>query len=141
MIKKNTDNLQYELMQSPSLDEFLDSNQKYFTNTGAVELLNELFDRSDVTKADLARQSGMSTIYLYQILSGKRNPSRNRLITLCYGLKATLEETQQVLKLYGWGQLYPKFKRDSIIIYGLTRDVDLYTINDRLFAEDEETLF
>lgn len=100
-----------------------------------------MIDRSGISKATLARCSGMSEIYVHQILSGRRSPSRGRLICLCYGLGATLDETQELLKLYGLAQLYPRNRRDAILIYGLTHNVSVQDINDRLFAEDEETLY
>ena len=83
----------------------------------------------------------MSDIYLHQIFSGRRNPSRSRLLCLCIGLGASLEETQELLKLCGLAQLYPKLRRDAIIIYGLTHRLSLFSINDSLFSSDEETLF
>ena len=105
------------------------------------EILNRLFEKRSISKAVLAKQSGMSEIYLHQIFAGRRNPSRSRLICLCYGLSATLEETQDLLKLCGFAQLYPKIRRDTIIMYGLVHNVSLFDINDKLFSEDEETLF
>ena len=38
-------------------------------------------------------------------------------------------------------QLYPKLKRDAIIYYGLQHGLGLFEINDKLFDENEETLF
>ena len=52
-----------------------------------------------------------------------------------------MEEAQELLKLCGFAQLYPKIRRDAIIIYGLIHGVNLFEINDKLFSEDEETLF
>lgn len=141
MKKKNTDNLQQELMDSPDLTQFLVQNQEYFINVNLSELLNQLFEKKNISKAALAKQSGMSEIYLHQIFAGRRNPSRNRLLCLCYGLSATVEETQELLRLCKMAQLYPKLKRDAIIYYGLQHNLGLYEINDRLFDEDEETLF
>ena len=82
----------------------------------------------------------MSEIYLHQIFAGRRTPSRNRLLCLCYGLGATIEETQELLRLCGIAELYPKRKRDALIYYGLLHRLDLFTINDRLFDENEDTL-
>lgn len=141
MNKKDTDNLRQELMDSPNLTQFLTRNQEYFVNTSLSELLNQLFEKKNISKAALAKKSGMSEIYLHQIFSGHRNPSRNRLLCLCYGLETTVEETQDLLKLCQMAQLYPKLKRDAIIYYGLQHRLGLYEINDRLFDEDEETLF
>ena len=86
MKKKNTDGLQQELMDSPDLTQFLSQNQEQFVNKNVAELLNHLFEKKNISKAALAKQSGMSEIYLHQIFAGRRNPSRNRLLCLCYGL-------------------------------------------------------
>ena len=118
MKKKNTDNLQQEMMNAPDLNQFL-----------------------SISKAALAKQAGMSEIYLHQIFAGRRKPSRNRLLCLCFGLEASVEETQELLKLCGMAQLYPKLKRDAIIYYGLLHGLKLFEINDKLFDEDEEILF
>ena len=141
MKKKETDNLQQELMDSPDLTRFLSQNQDQFVNKSTAELLNLLFEKKNISKAALAKQSGMSEIYLHQIFAGRRNPSRNRLLCLCYGLEASIEETQELLKLCGMAQLYPKLKRDAIIYYGLRHKLNLFEINDKLFDENEETLF
>ena len=141
MKKKNTDGLQQELMDSPDLTLFLSQNQEQFVNKSVSELLNHLFEEKNISKAALAKKAGMSEIYLHQIFAGRRNPSRNRLLCLCYGLEASVDETQEMLRLCGMAQLYPKVKRDAIIYYGLLHGVGLFEINDRLFDEDEETLF
>lgn len=141
MKPKNTSKLQAELAQSGSLSAFLLNNERSFNNDSGQEYIKELIDRSGISKATLARCSGMSEIYVHQILSGRRSPSRGRLICLCYGLGATLDEAQELLKLYGLAQLYPRNRRDAILIYGLTHNVSVQDINDRLFAEDEETLY
>ena len=82
----------------------------------------------------------MSEVYLHQIFSGQRNPSRNRIICLCFGLKASVEEAQDLLKKCGFAQLYAKNRRDAIILYGLQNSMDLFAVDDKLFAEKEETL-
>lgn len=140
MDKKNTDDLQQELMESSNLNRFLSENQTQFSNESVAEILNNLFKKKNISKAQLAKQAGMSEIYLHQIFAGRRNPSRNRLLCLCYGLGASIDETQELLKLCGLAQLYPRLKHDAIIYYGLAHQVSLFEINDKLFAEDEETL-
>ena len=138
---KDTNNLQQELMEAPSLDQFLSENQDSFNRDSICELLNRLFQKRRISKATLAKQSGMSEVYLHQVFSGRRNPSRNRLLCLCFGLNASLEETQELLKQCGFAQLYPKDRRDAIILYGILNGMDLFGVNDKLFAENEETLY
>ena len=138
---KDTNNLRQELMEAPSLDQFLSENQDSFNRDSICELLNRLFQKRRISKATLAKQSGMSEVYLHQVFSGRRNPSRNRLLCLCFGLNASLEETQELLKQCGFAQLYPKDRRDAIILYGILNGMDLFGVNDKLFAENEETLY
>lgn len=141
MQDKSTDDLRQELMESPDLAQYLAENDAFFSSKDAAAMLNQLFKKCGLSKAALAKRSGMSDIYLHQIFSGRRNPSRSRLLCLCIGLGASLEETQELLKLCGLAQLYPKLRRDAIIIYGLTHRLSLFSINDSLFSSDEETLF
>lgn len=138
---KSTDDLRQELMEAANLDRFLSDNKDNFRSNSVGQLLNRLFQRKNISKAALAKQSGMSEIYLHQVFAGRRNPSRSRLLCLCFGLSATLEETQELLKQCGLAQLYPKDKRDAIVIYGLINGMSLFDINDKLFSEDEETLY
>lgn len=139
--KKNTDDLQQELINSMDLNEFLSENLDNFSNDNLSDILNRLLEERNISKAALAKQACMSEIYLHQIFAGKRNPSRNRLICLCYALEASLEKTQEILKHCSLAQLYPQIKRDAIIIYGIMHKMNLSEINDKLFIENEETLF
>ncbi|MBR6656584.1 MAG: helix-turn-helix transcriptional regulator [Oscillospiraceae bacterium] len=138
---KNTNDLKMELMASPNLDKFLSDNESNFTGESIAEVLNRTLIEKNISKATLAKQSGISEVYLHQIFSGRRKPSRNRLLCLCYGLETTLEETQELLKLCGVAQLYSANRRDAILIFGIIHKINLFEINDILFSEDEETLF
>ena len=141
MREKSTDDLSQELMEASSLDEYLRENAQHFTGRGAAALLEERYARRSISKAALARQAGMSEVYLHQVFSGRRNPSRDRLLCLCVGLEATVEETQQILKRACCAPLYPRSRRDSMILYGIVHRIPLSEINDKLFAENEKTLF
>ena len=140
MWEKPTDDLGEELMSADSIDTYLHDNEEYFFDQNITETLAQLYERKAVSTATLARQSGMSEVYLHQVFSGRRNPSRDRLLCLCIGLDATLEETQRLLKLSAYAQLYPRSRRDAIIAYGILHHMELHTVNDKLFAENERTL-
>lgn len=140
-IDKDTKDLQEELMSSPNLSRFLSENQENFSSQDFSELLQKLFWRKNISKSALAKSSGMSEVYLYQLFSGGRNPSRNRILCLCFGLSASLEETQEMLRSCGKALLYAKDRRDAIIIYGLVHEMTLEEVNDQLFSEGEKTLY
>ena len=141
MERKNTDDLRQEIIETADLDEFLSENSENFNNDKASDLLNILLAEKNISKAAIAKKSGISEVYLHQIFSGKRNPSRNRLICLCFGLDASIDSTNKLLKLCGFAQLYSANRRDAIILYGLSHGMDLFALNDKLFVESEETLF
>ena len=65
----------------------------------------------------------------------------NQRLCLCVGLETTLEEAQRLLKQAGYAPLYPRLKRDAIISFGIIHHMELGEINDKLFAENEKTLF
>ena len=137
---KDTDDLQQELMVAVDLNQFIEDNEDKFSRENVAEVINNLFLQKNISKAFLAKNSGVSEVYLHQVFAGHRNPSRNRLLCLCFGLSATLEETQTLLKQCGYAQLYSRKKRDAVVIYGLLHGMSLYEVNDKLFLENEDTL-
>ena len=141
METKSTDKLQSELMSQPNLDEYIKKNAAFFAERSIVDLLTELYNKKNISKAELARQAGISEIYLHQVFSGRRKPSRDRLLCFCAGLEAGLEDIQRLLKQAGYAPLYPKLKRDAIIIHGILSHTPLNEMNDKLFSENERTLF
>lgn len=141
MENKTTDDLSQALMSEPDIDSYLRENQPFFAGQSIAELLALYHERTSLSKAALARKAGMSEVYLHQVFAGRRNPSRDRLLCLCVGLETSLEEAQRLLKLASYAPLYPRLKRDAIISYGIVHHMALGEINDKLFAENEKTLY
>ena len=135
MKKKSTDDLMRDLACAPSFDAYSRRNTASFS-----ELLSQIYEKKSITKAALARQAGISEVYLHQVFSGRRMPSRDRLLCICIALELSLEETQDLLKRASYAQLYPRIKRDAIISHGILHGTDLNDINDKLFSENEKTL-
>ena len=98
MERKSTGQLNQELMQASSLAEYVSENRDAFSEPAVSPLLSKLYEKKSNSKAALARRAGMSEVYLHQVFSGRRSPSRDRLLCLCLGLEATLEETQELLR-------------------------------------------
>ena len=140
MQKRSTDEMNTELRKTTDLKKFLDENTEHFSSKDFSRLLKEQIRRKGMIKADLAKAAGMSDVYLHQLISGRRSPSRTRLLCICIGLGLSLEETQQLLFHAGMGQLYAKNRWDAIIIYGIERRMDLFSINDLLFDANEDTM-
>lgn len=141
MQEKSTDDLRQELMERPDLDGYLKENQASFVQEDVTALLAAYFERGNQSKAALARKAGMSEVYLHQVFSGRRKPSRDRLLCLCAAMGATLEETQQLLRRIAYAQLYPRLRRDAVISHGLVHGKTPVQINEDLAAAGEKTLF
>ena len=82
----------------------------------------------------------MSEIYVYQVFSGRRHPSRDRLLSLCVGMGAALDETQAILRAASFSELYPRLARDAIIAHGIVHGAGLEQINNDLLTRGEPPL-
>ena len=140
MNEKNTDTLQQELMSTNKLDRFLTENDASFRDVPLQEAIQRIFDEKGMSKAQLAKQSGISEVYLHQLFSGRRFPSRSRLLCLCFGLGATVDEAQSLLQQARHAPLYSRDRRDAIIIFALSHHMTLFEVNDKLFTENLDTL-
>lgn len=140
MNEKNTDTLQQELMSTNNLDRFLVENGDSFRDVPLQEAIQCIFDKKGMSKAQLAKQSGISEVYLHQLFSGRRFPSRSRLLCLCFGLGATVDEAQSLLQQARHAPLYSRDRRDAIIIFALSHHMTLFEVNDKLFTENLDTL-
>ena len=140
MNEKNTDTLQQELMSTNNLDRFLTENDASFRDVPLQEAIQRIFDEKGKSNAQLAKQSGISEVYLHQLFSGRRFPSRSRLLCLCFGLGATVDEAQSLLQQARHAPLYSRDRRDAIIIFALSHHMTLFEVNDKLFTENLDTL-
>lgn len=140
MNEKNTDTLQQELMSTNNLDRFLTENDASFRDVPLQEAIQRIFDEKGMSKAQLAKQSGISEVYLHQLFSGRRFPSRSCLLCLCFGLGATVDEAQSLLQQARHAPLYSRDRRDAIIIFALSHHMTLFEVNDKLFTENLDTL-
>jgi len=140
MNEKNTDTLQQELMSTNNLDRFLTENDASFRDVPLQDAIQHIFDEKGMSKAQLAKQSGISEVYLHQLFSGRRFPSRSRLLCLCFGLGATVDEAQSLLQQARHAPLYSRDRRDAIIIFALSHHMTLFEVNDKLFTENLDTL-
>ena len=82
----------------------------------------------------------VNEVYAYQILSGIRRPSRDKLLSICFAMKATLAETQSLLKQSGFAPLYVRCQRDSIIIFALTHGHSIIQLNMELYDHGEPVI-
>lgn len=141
MKQKSTAELLKELEKFSSFEEYKRVNNDCMINKTLSQYLNELIAEKNVSKAEVIRKSEMGETYAYQLFSGlKKAPARDKLICLAIGMNLSVDETNGLLKLGGLLSLYPRVKRDSIIIIGINNNKGVSAINEELFESKEETL-
>ncbi len=138
-MKKTTDLLN-ELSQTSRIDKYLKDNEESIIDQTLSQYLCDIFEKRALSKADVIRNSDINEIYGYQILSGTRTPSRNKIICICIGAGFTVKESNQTLRIGGVSPLYPKSTRDSIIIFGIQNHYPVWKINEELYSHQLETL-
>ncbi len=137
---KNTSQLLQELKKCAHFSDFVNNHGGDLQYSEFSETLNRIYNTQGRTKAEIARAAGTSEAYLYQIFSGVRIPSRNRLLCICIGMQIEIEDAQILLKQCGYAPLYARERRDAVIIHGLIHGTELSKINDTLFEYEEQPL-
>ncbi len=127
-MKKSTEEL-LKTLKSSSLDAYLKNNSGELIDNPICDYLTAIIDEKNLSKAEVIKKSNVQTNYAYQIFSGLRIPSRDKLIALCFGLNLTLDEMQTLLKYAGYAPLYPRSKRDSVIIAALEKGESVVRCN------------
>ena len=141
MQRKSTTELLKELENFSSFEEYKNANKDNLIDKSLSEYLCELISERNLSKSEVIRKSELNENYAYQLFSGlKKSPKRDKLICLSVGMGLSVEETNSLLKLAGLLPLYPRTKRDSIIIMNINAHKSVIEINEALYENNEETL-
>jgi len=140
MQKKTTSKLETELKKYNTLDHFLKENKQELSSESLSAQLQDLIAAKGMSRAEAVRESNLNEVYAYQIISGVRRPSRDKLLCLCFAMKTTLKETQSLLKRNGFAPLYARNQRDSIIIFAIEHAMTLLDLNEALYEHGKDTL-
>lgn len=140
MNEKTTDELKHEIKAATDIEDFLTSNDGQMLAQGLTEYLNTLLAQKNISRADVVRGSQLDRAYVYQIFSGEKTPSRDKLIAIAFGLRLSVDETQKMLKLSGNRELYSRDKRDALILFTLQKRGNIAEANGLLYNHGLETL-
>ena len=131
-MKKPTDDLWNEMLGTDSVDEFFKNNSEEIIFNGLEELIEFHIKTKNLKKSKVFEDAMIERHFGYQIIGGTRNPSRNKLIQLCFGLKLNLSEAQRLLKTGGCRELYIRDPRDAVIAFALRDGKSLNDVNIEL---------
>ncbi|MBQ4521984.1 MAG: helix-turn-helix transcriptional regulator [Lachnospiraceae bacterium] len=141
-MKKTTQELLNLMNSTKNYHEYYNANHEDISS-GHMKIdraLNALLIEKGLKKAEVIARSGLENHYAYQIFSGIKVPTRDKVLMLCIGLGLSVEEFQQLLKITGYAQLYSKNERDNVILYGITKKLSIIDINGILYEMGYELL-
>lgn len=139
-MEKDTSKIVEALGLCPDFNTFYNENKDYMITDSLADMLNRLLAEKGLKKAQVIKASELSEVYSYQIFSGLRVPERKKLLCLAVGMQLNLDEVQILLKCAGYSPLYVKIPFDSIVLYGICKQLSVVEINELLFSYDLETL-
>lgn len=140
METKTTDELKHEIRAATAIEDYLKSNRDNLNLRSLPEHLAFLLSRKGISKAEVVRGSLLSRAYVYQIFSGEKTPSRDRLIALAFGMGLSEDEAQSLLKVSKNRELYARDERDAVILFALQRGQSILAANELLFEHGFRTL-
>lgn len=135
-----TDELYHEIMAATDIEDFLKKNKRQMLTCTLSEYLNTLLSQKGISRADVVRGSLLDRAYVYQIFSGEKTPSRDKLIAIAFGLCLSDGQAQKMLKLSGNRELYARDERDAVILFALQRKKSILETNELLSLHNLKTL-
>ncbi len=140
-IQKSTDELLKILNQEEEIETYIEENKEDLIDLSLSDYLDDMLKKYNISKNAAINNSELNQIYGYQIFDGKKkNPSRDKLIQLIFGMGLNITDAQRLLKIAGVNELYPRIKRDSIIIFAINKKINITQCDELLFELGEETV-
>lgn len=137
---KTTDELLKILEKTENIDDYLNDNAADIIDTELKDYLDSKLIEKNLRVADVIARSNIAQDHVYKIFSGKRGAGRDKLLCICFGMGLNLQETQLALRLSGSNILYPKNKRDSLIIFAINNNANIIDCNAALDELGEKIL-
>ena len=97
-MRKSTQELLKILNETPQISDYIEKEEDNMVQAELFQYLNALLNEKQISASQMIKLSGLDRTYAYQILSGTKKPSRDKVLAICFALKLTFEETQNLLK-------------------------------------------
>lgn len=134
-----TDDLLKQLLAAESPEAYLDIGETI--DRELPDYLRALLADRRMNRSQLSSVSGVTTSYVYQIFDGSRMPGRDTAIRLAFGLRCSVAEAQRLLRLAGVSELWPKRRRDAIILWCVEQGMSYIACDEELARFGESTLY
>ena len=134
-----TGELLEQLLNAPTPEAYLE--QDLVLDRTLPDYLEQLRAARGLKRSEIIRASGLNATFVYDVFKGKSRLGRDNAIMLALGMGCTLLETQRLLRLDGVAELWPKLRRDAIVIWCIEHGFSRQQTDDELYRLGEKTLF
>jgi hypothetical protein len=139
--KDSTSALLQRIFKTSSLERFI----KRFDESGYdippfSVYISALCSEKNTLPQHIIKKADIERSYGHQLFNGTRTPSRDKVIQLAFGFEMNFDDTQKLLTIAKKSILYPKIKRDAVIIYALNHGYDIVAVQTSLFDLSLPTL-
>ena len=140
-MQKDTEELNHELIEADGVEGFLAENRENFRKYTLSEYLAFLMKEKKMNKTEIIAKSHLEQVYAYHIFAGrKKNPSRNKILSIALAMELTVEEAQRLLYYAGCERLYVRNTWDSVLLYALNNRMAVTDTNILLLNLSERPL-
>ena len=105
------------------------------------DVLYDMMQRRGLYPREMIRRCGIERSYFYHILNGNKRPSRNMILRIGFCMQADLPETERLLRLANAARLYPRVRRDALLIFAIQQRYTMDEANELLKREGEPPLY
>lgn len=138
-MKKKTEDLINEIVENENISQYLDTNAEEFLDIPLHVHLKKLLGETGLSVSQVVDASCKGE-YLYQVFRGIKNPSRDIVLSIALAMKLKLDETAYLLRIARMPLLDARNRRDSVIIFALSRSLSVPDTNDILYEFNEPCL-
>lgn len=117
--KISTSNLLAKLLKTANIEHFIRANDDIMQLPSFHIYITQKSKEIGLVPERVISRADIESSYGHQIFKGSRMPSRDKVIQLAFGFGFGLEETQTLLKIAQYSPLYPKIKREAVLIFCL----------------------
>lgn len=140
-MRKSTEDLLEELQnENCKIDEYLKGNGESFVYDKIKDFWEAAIEKSGYSKSNIINKSDFSYCYFYDVINGRKIPGRDKIIRLILTMHLSVDECQEALRISGRPALYPRIRRDAIILFAISNGYSIYQLSELLADAGEEPL-
>ena len=130
-----------EILRSADVKDIRQYSQDYIQEgtTSFASYMDEMILAKGLKRQDIFQRADIPQKYGYKLLTGESHTSdRDKILRLFFAMNLTLKEVRRGLELYGMPLLYPKIKRDAILIIAFNRGYSSVDDVNRILTDHGE---